>query len=199
MSPSNLFSRKVLVFTLCGAILLLFGYLVIQLIKPTPDEVDLSISPALEIKAALIQMYLVEDTIQCISTTDIDTLSEIMVDTSDYTPTFQELKTIVQIFGAEGLTHAGFLSTKQAYYLFRKHPIQVTPPPGMIPTSPPATRCAGPSIRSAISFKTVSLETPEKAIVGYSYTNGDYEAILRWINGQWMVAGIKLIHWYGNG
>jgi hypothetical protein len=199
MSLFNLSSRKILVFALCGVILLLFGCLVIPLIKPPPNEVDLNISPALEIKEALIQMYLVEDTIQCIPTTDIDTLSTILVDTSDYVPTFQELKAIVQIFGTEGLTHAGFLTTKQAYYLMRKHPIQVTPPPGMIPTLPPAVRCAGPSLRSAIFLKTIALETSDKAIAGYSYLNGDYEAILRKINAQWMVTGIKLIHWYGNG
>ena len=168
--------------------------------QPLPAEIDLKSSPALQIQEALTRMYLLEDTIQCIPVTDIDTLSAILVDTSDYTPTFQELKTIVQIFGAEGLTHAGLLTTKQAYYLMRKHSILVTPQPSMmIPTSLPATRCAGSSIRSVISFKSVALETSDKVIVGYSYWNGDYEAILRRFDGQWMVAGIKMIHWYGNG
>ena len=122
-----------------------------------------------------------------------------MIDTGDYQPTLQEQKTIVQIFGLNGLTHAGLLTAKQAYYQLRLNPPKETPPPGLIPTHPPAMRCSGPPFQIGVTFKSIALETAEKAIVEYAYMNADYEAILRKINTQWMVAGVKLTHWYGNG
>ena len=91
-----------------GVIVIIAGVWIGNYFKPQPAKIDLSLSPALEIKDALTQAYIAEDTILCIHTTNIDTLSAILVDTGDYTPTFQEIKTIVQIFGPEGLTHAGF-------------------------------------------------------------------------------------------
>ena len=103
-------------FVVGGTILLIAGYLVVNAIKPAPAEIDLSSSPASEIKQALTQMYVLEDTILCVPGTNIDTLATTLVDTGDYQPTLQELKTIVQIFGLDGLTHAGLLTAKQAYY-----------------------------------------------------------------------------------
>ena len=153
-------------------------------------------SPAAEIKQALTQVYVLEDTILCVPGTNIDTLATILVDTGDYQPTLQELKTIVQIFGLDGLTHAGLLTAKQAYYQLRLNPPQVSPPPGVNPTQPPVMRCSVPPFKIALAFESITLETTDKAIVEYANENGDYEAVLRKINGQWMVAGIKLTHWY---
>ena len=180
----------------CGAAILLTGYLVFNSFKPQPTKIDLNSSPALEIKEALTQMYVLEDTILCVHGTNIDILSNILIDSGDYQPTFQDLKTIVQVFGPDGLTHAGVLTTKKAYYQLRLNPPQVSPPPGVNPTQPPVMRCSGPPFKIALSFKSIALETPDKAIVEYTYVIGDYEAIHRKINGRWMVAGVKLTHWY---
>jgi len=181
------------------AILLITGYVVVNSLKPQPAEIDLNSSPASEIKQALAQMFILEDTIRCVPGTNIDILATILADTADYQPTLQEQKTIFQIFGPDGLTHAGLLTAKQAYYQLRLNPPKETPPPGLIPTHPPAMRCSGPPFRIEVPIKSIGLENAEKAIVEYAYMNGDYEAILRKIDNQWKVAGIKLIHWYGNG
>ena len=144
-------------------------------------------------------MYVLEDTLLCVPGTNIDSLTTILVDTGDYQPTFQERKTIVRIFGQDRLTHAGLLTAKQAYYQFRLDPPKAMPPPGVIPTPPPVIICSGPPFRVELSFKLITLEATDKVIVEYSYVNGDYKAIPRKINAQWMVSGIKLTHWYGNG
>jgi hypothetical protein len=183
-------------FLACGVILFLASFLIANSIHPQPAEIDVTSSPASEIKQALTQMYVLEDTILCVPGTNIDILATILVDTGDYQPTLQELKTIVQIFGLDGLTHAGLLTAKQAYYQLRLNPPQVSPPPGVNPTQPPVMRCSGPPFKIALAFESIALETTDKAIVEYANENGDYEAVLRKINGQWMVAGVKLIHWY---
>lgn len=182
-----------------GAILLIAGFLIVTSIKAAPAEIDLSSSPAAAIKQALTQVYVLEDTILCVPGTNIDTLATILVDTGDYQPTMQELKTIARIFGLDGLTHAGLLTTKRAYYRNRLNPPKETPPPGLIPTQPPAMRCSGPPFQIELPIKSIALETADKAIVEYSYVNGEFEAILRKIDTEWKVAGIKLTHWYGYG
>lgn len=153
-------------------------------------------SPALEIKDALTQMYVLEDTILCVPGTSIDILTTILMNTGDYQSSIQEIKTILQVYGLDGLTHAGLLTAKKAYYQLRLNPPQVSPPPGINPTQPPVMRCSGPSFKIALSFESIALETIDKAIVEYAYENGDYETVLRKINDQWMVAGVKLTHWY---
>ena len=181
------------------AIFLITGYVVVNSLKPQPAEIDLNSSPASEIKQALAQMFNLEDTIICVPGSNIDILETILLDTADYQPTLQEQKTIFQIFGPDGLKHAGLLTAKEAYYRNRLNPPEATPLPGLIPTQLPAIYCPGPPFRVELSFISIALETEEKAIVKYSYTNGEYEAILRKIDTRWMVAGIKLVHWYGNG
>ena len=179
-----------------GVILLLAGFLIVNPFHPQPVEIDMNSSPAAEIKQALTKVYVLEDTILCVPGTNIDTLATILVDTGDYQPTLQELKTIVQIFGLDSLTHAGLLTAKQAYYQLRLNSPQVSSPPGVNPTQPPVMRCSGPPFKVALAFKSIALETTDKAIVEYANENGDYEAVLRKINGQWMVAGVKLTQWY---
>jgi hypothetical protein len=182
-----------------GVILLLAGFLIVNPFHPQPVEIDMNSSPAAEIKQALTQVYVLEDTILCVPGTNIEILSTILIDTRDYQPTFQELKTIAQLYGLDGLTHAGLLTAKKAYYQLRMNPPETTPPPGLIPTQPPAIYCPKQPFQVDLSYKSIALEGAEMAIVKYSYLNGDYEATLRKINGHWMVAGIRLTRWYGNG
>ena len=183
----------------CGAVILLTGYLIINSNKPQLSTIDLSLSPAPEIKEAFTRMYVLQDTVACVPGTGIDTLTAVLIDTGDYQPSLKEWQWIIQVFGLDGLSHAGLLTAKQAYYQLWLIPSQVAPPAGVNPTPPPVVYCPGPPFQIKLSFKSIALETSDKAIAKYYYVNGDYEAVLINIGGKWLVSGVKLIHWYGNG
>ena len=191
--------KRALLFIGGIAIILMAGILLGIMFKPQPINIDLNLTPASDIKAAISRMYVVQDAILCAPGTGIEPLSEILVDTWDYAPSFEQLRAIVNYFGAQGLAHAGYLTTQRAYYQSRLFPPQVTPPPGLNTTAQPSIYCPDPPVTPALPLVSISLETENKAIAQYSYYGSTYEAVLREIDGKWMVAGVKMIYWGGNG
>jgi hypothetical protein len=67
-------------------------------------------------------LYQFQNDLVCQLDTNVNILDEVLVDTSDYHPSFQELDTIKKVYGIETLLQAGYLTSQKAYYMSRRSP-----------------------------------------------------------------------------
>ncbi len=113
-----------------------------------------------------------------------------------------DVKTIRQEYGNQVLRNAGLLTSKKAYYLWRRSPPVVTPPPGIKPTALPSNYCPpGRETRleqniqflSAVAGKEGAAGKEGRVIIRYSYYGSIIEAVLRQFDNRWLVTSIKII------
>jgi len=162
-----------------------------------PQTVDLAAPIAKDVQSVVTRMYELQGNLVCQANSDVSVLDEVLLDTSDYHPSLQELNTIQKVFGIEVLIHAGYLTSQKAYWMTRLNPTLSTPEPGIKPTAPPTNYCPTPPAQIQILFTMVALEKNDRAVVQYDYGGGVFEAILRMVDSRWMITSIKLIKWHG--
>jgi hypothetical protein len=190
------------------AILTVAGFMVgfVWTTRLKPVNIDMDSPVAFEVKSAVKQMYFLEGNISCVPGTSVDVLADVMVDSSDYHATSYEQGQIEKVYGKQALTHAGLLTSKQAYYLSRDLPAPTISNPGSgptpRPTATPVYLCStNPEtmIDELIGYVSIAQGQDGRVIVTYDYVGGRNEAITRLINGKWKVTSVKMIKRYGNG
>lgn len=162
-----------------------------------PRAIDLSAPTVTEYKSAISRMYQLQTELVCKPGTNVDVLDEILLDTSDYHPNLRDLNTIGKVYGIETAVNAGYLTSQKAYYLSRRSPSLTTPEPGIMPTAAPIVYCPDPSTPVHIDFQKVVSGKGDRAAVQYDYGGGVFEAILRPVNGKWMITSVRLVRWHG--
>jgi hypothetical protein len=183
---------------IAAAILLGGAFLVARVLTLQPDEVDIESALGQEIKASLIHFDQLRQLLSCKPDTNVNVLAEILIDSADYQPNPHESAAIQRFFGLDGLNHAGYLTSQQAYYRSWRSPATSTPPPDNRPTPhptrPPAIyHCPDSPPESHLTLKSIVLY-PEGCLTA-QYDDGCslYEATLRSVNDRWMISGMKLI------
>ena len=202
-------SKKVKFWLLAGiTILTATGFMagLAWTIRQKPVPIDMDSFVAMDVKSLVKQMYFLEENLFCVPGTTVDVLAEAMVDSFDYHTSSYERDVIEKVYGKPALTHAGLLTSRQAYFLSRDLPASPLPNPGsgptLIPTAKPVYLCSTnleTRLDELIHYVSVVQGRDGKVIVTYDYGGGRYEAITRMINSKWKVTSVKMIRWYGNG
>jgi hypothetical protein len=169
-----------------------------------PVSLDVNSQSAIEAKALIKRLSMLQWTISCGSGATVDMLGEVMVDSAEYKATASDKKLIERVYGKEALAHAGLLTSKKAYILSRDLPVPTPTYSGsgqtLAPTQKPVRYCGSASdLDNFLKDATVSQGQDGHLIVDYDQGAGRYEAILRIIDGHWKITSIKMIKFYGNG
>lgn len=182
---------------LISIVALIFITIVVLSYLSKPRPADLAAPMVKEIQSVVTKMIQLQQDLVCQSGTDVSVLDEVLVDSSDYRPSFQDLSTIQKVYGLEAMTHAGYLTSQKAYYLSRRTITPANPDPGIKPTAPPIYYCPTPSAHIDIEFIYFGLRIGNRAVVQFDYSGGFYEAFLREVDSRWVVTSVKLLKWHG--
>ena len=172
--------------------------------RPKPVSIEMDSPVAVEAKALVKRMYLLEGNIICVPGTSADVLAKVMVDSSDYNTTSLDRDNIERVYGKQALAHAGLLTSKQAYYASRDLPAPTTSNPGLGPTLRPTAKpvyLCSPEPENRLDelmhYLSVSQAQDGRVFVRYDYGGGELEATERLIDREWKITSIKLIKWHG--
>jgi hypothetical protein len=181
----------------------------VWIFRPKPVAIEMDTPVAVEAMSIVRRMYLLEGSIHCVPGTTVEVFAEIMADTSDYHATPNEKSAIEKVFGRKALTHAGFLTSRQADDLVLDLPVPPPPTPVEGPTLRPTPKgvylCRPESentVQEYLRFVSVGQWQDGHVVVTYDYlsgASGRFEAILRMIDGKWKITSVKMIEFYGNG
>jgi hypothetical protein len=183
--------------------LIAMGYEISGDIAPQPYPQEVTASSSEQIKAVLSKYYqLQQHTFYCKPNTDVKVLAEILIDSPDYYSNQYDVARIQHFFGAEGMAHPGFLTSRQAYYLSVQRPIPTTYPPGQAtprPTPRPAisisaTYCSDGPAEININLESISQLSDGRWIVQYEHDYAGWEATLRYVDSAWRISGMRLIY-----
>lgn len=187
---------------LVGTVVLIAGSFLVAQTANQPQPIPITSEQVIQGSAVIARAYMLEGMINCAPGTDVEVLTEVMVDSSDYQISAFDKGRISHAYGNQALERAGLLTARKAYFLYRRSPPVVTPPPGIKPTAAPVIYCPQnweTKLEQKINIVSAAVRADERIIIRYHHYNALYEAILRQTNNRWVITSLKIIKSYGNG
>jgi hypothetical protein len=83
--------------------------------QPKSQIIDLATPTVSDIKSLVTRMYQFQNDLVCQPDTNVNILDEVLLNTSDYHASLQELNIIKEVYDTETVIQAGYLTSQKAY------------------------------------------------------------------------------------